>query len=232
MNQQDEHNPDLLGPFLLDAQEEMLDIILNRYGDGAAGCEPEEIECFRTACSSFTQALTRFSSDPEIKAVIDRRYRGCGRILGIISGNRSKTGIILERLDEKSRIILLTLIWNGHATLDELSVAARSTHYEVLQSIRGVINPLSQHMSGKPFAKFKESNTDPLTGEKILFSWWMNDSIMPEPERVEVTEGDKTIFLTAEMTGVDLPRTMRASATFHHGILEVTVEKGGIKDGR
>jgi hypothetical protein len=232
MIHQNESNLDLLVPFLLDFQEELLDLIEKKYGEQAVGSNRKENQLFRTAHSSFAHAMVRFSGDPDLKVAIARRYWECGRILGIISGNHSITGIFFEMLDEKSRLILMTLSKRGYATLDELSVAAQSTHYEVLQRLREVINPLSIRQFGKPFAVFMESNSDPLTGEKILFSWWLNQEFSHEPDLVEVTEEDESIYLTTKLAGLDLPRSMRATATFNHGILEVTVQKGGPSDGR
>ncbi len=150
----------------------------------------------------------------------------------MVSGDNSKTGILYEMLDEKSRGILLLLNTMRYATLNELSARTRSTHYEVLHRLQGVINPLSVQRFGTSCASFVESRCDPLTGKIILFSWWLNDEFSREPVLVEVGENGEDIFLTAEMPGLELPRRMRASATFNNGILEVTVQKGGIPDER
>ena len=115
----------------------------------------------------------------------------------------------------------------GYATLDEMSAATNSSHFEVLHRLKEVIIPESVKVSGKPIVTFMESGTDPLTGERILFSWWLDDGVLKETGQIEVTEDDDAIMVTMELAGSDLPRNMRASATCKHGILEILVKKGG-----
>jgi hypothetical protein len=129
-------------------------------------------------------------------------------------------------------LFLMPLIKRGYATLEELSTTAQSTHREVLHRLRKVINPLSIRRFGTPFAVFMESNRDPLTGEKILFSRWLNHEFSHKTGLIEVTVEEERIYLTTELAGLDLPCSLRASATFNHTILEVTVQKGGTSDGR
>lgn len=227
-----EYDPDVLVPFLLDFQDEIHVLIQKKYGEQAAVEMFREKEPLVTALLPFLRILIRFSADPEIKAAIERRYRECGKILKVFSKNHSNTGIFLDTLDESSRLILFTLSTNGYATLDELSQASQSTHFEVLHRLREVINPESIRRFGIPLVVFRESKTDPLTGEKIPFSWWLNEEFCHESGQVEVTEDEEQIFMTVELAGSDLPRTMRASATFNHGILEVQIKKGGKTHGR
>jgi len=218
--------------FLINAQEELIDLIEEKYEKSINGLNVLEEKFLKTFLSSFVHILNRFSGDPDIKAIIIRTHLECGKILGTISENYSNTSIFYDMLDEKSRVILHTPGRKGYATIEELSTAAQSTHYVILQRLREVINHLSIRRFGKPFAVFMESKTLPVIGEKILFSWWLNDKLLYGPRAVEVTIGKEKIFLLTELAGQDLPRRMQAAATFNHGILEVTVEKGGISYGR
>lgn len=232
MVHRNEYDPDALGSFLLDFQDEILDLIQTKYGERVPGEMLPERELLRTALLPFVHTLFRFSADPDVKAAIERRYRECGRILAVIPKNPSNAGVFPDMLDEDSRRILSALSTKGYATLDELSEAARCTHFEVLQRLRDVINPESIRRFGIPLAVFRESGTDPLSGENVHFSWWLNDEFSHEAGQVEVIEEDGDFFITLDLAGSDLPRRMRASATFNHGILEVKVMKGGNSHGR
>jgi len=44
--------------------------------------------------------------------------------------------------------------------------------FEVLRRLKEVINRKSQDLWGKPLVCFEQAKIDPVTGEKVLFSWW------------------------------------------------------------
>ena len=232
MMYQDESSPDALVPFLLDAQAEIMDLIGRKYGQQGflrttgEGKEPGGDP------ARFSRLLVRHCDDPEVRAIIERRYRECGRILGMLSKNHSGITDFFKGLDKTSRSILMYLGEKGYATLEEMSAVTNSTHFEVLHQLKEVIIPESVKLFGKPLVVFMESGIDPLTGERILFSWWLNDGFLKETGRIEVTEEDDAIIVTMELAGSDLPRSMRASATCRHGILEIRVNKGGISHER
>lgn len=223
---------EVLVPFLLDAQEEIVDLIRRKYTQpcfsGAAGERPVQ----GVDPGLFSHLLILYAEDPEVRAIIRRRYRECGRILGIARGSHSKMGDFFERLDEESRSLLLFLYEKGHATLNELSTLTRSSHFEVLYRLQEIVIPESMHQYGRPLVSFAESRIDPLTGERISFSWWWNDELIHESGQIEMTEEDKTLTITADLAGSELPRRMRASASFKHGVLEIRVNKGGKSDER
>jgi hypothetical protein len=227
-----EHIPDPPGPLLPGLEEEMLEITRKKYGKQAAEALARECESFRAVLVPFVLTLARYSDDPDIQDAIGRSYREFGRILRVNSKKPVNAGFFPDTLDEISRSILFTISANGYASLDDLSRTLHATHFDVLQRLRDVINPESMRRFGIPVAVFKESKTDPLTGEKILFSWWLNDEFLTETGQVEVTEDEEHVFVTVDLAGSDLPRCMRASATCNHGILEVQVKKGGIPHGR
>jgi hypothetical protein len=227
MMYQDASNPGALVPFLLDAQAEITGLISRKYGQEDFGVVTGGGGVSGGGLTGFSRLLVRHCDDPEVRAIIERRYRECGEILGVISGNYCGVTDFYKGLDEKSRSILLYLGEKGYATLDEISAATNSSHFEVLHRLKEVIIPGSVKLSGTPLVMFMESGTDSLTGERILFSWWLNDGVLKEPRQIEVTEDDDAIIITVELAGSDLPRGMRASATCKHGILEILVHKRG-----
>jgi len=222
-----ESSPDALVPFLLDAQAEITGLIGRKYGQSGFGGFTGEGGVPAAGPEIFSRLLIRHCDDPEVRAILERRYRECGRILGLFSENHSGITDFFKGLDEKSRSILMYLGEKGYATLDEMSAATNSSHFEVLYRLKEVIIPESVNQFGVPLVTFMESGIDPLTGERILFSWWLNDGFLKETGQVEVTEEDDAVIVTMELAGSDLPRSMRASATCKHGILEILVKKGG-----
>lgn len=82
---------------------------------------------------------------------------------------------VAEKLDADSQSILFYLWENKHARIEELSeLINASEHMGVLLKIKKVINPICEKIAGFPFLKFEKVRVDPETGEKILFSWWLN----------------------------------------------------------
>jgi hypothetical protein len=227
MMYQSESCPDALVPFLLDAQAEITDLIGRKYGQEDFGEATGEGGVPSGATAGFSRLLIRHCDDPEVRAIIERKYRECGKIPGLLSRNHSGITDFFKRFDQTSRSILMYLSEKGYATLDEMSAATNSSHFEVLHRLKEVIIPESVKLSGIPLVTFMESGIDPLTGEKILFSWWLNDGFLKESGQVEVTEDDDAIIVTMERAGSDLPRSMRASASCKNGILEILVNKGG-----
>jgi len=81
---------------------------------------------------------------------------------------------LMDALDDRSREIIWRLWRNRHAPLDELAeLIDAGTDMEVLCRIREVINPASEYILGAPILEFREAKIDPVTGEKILFHWWL-----------------------------------------------------------
>lgn len=85
---------------------------------------------------------------------------------------------IMNALDEKSVQILIFLLKERHAGIRKLAdLINASSDMEVLAKIREVINPKVQETMGQPLIIFEPSKLDPLTGEKIAFSWWLNEEL-------------------------------------------------------
>jgi len=115
---------------------------------------------------------------------------------------------VMQELDPQNREIVSYLWENRHATIDELAeLIAAPTHMDILLKIRGVINPTAERITGSSLLAFQRSRVDPLTGEKVLFSWWV---IAPAPAaegartglHVDVFDEEDRIDVVAELAGV------------------------------
>jgi HSP20 family molecular chaperone IbpA len=115
---------------------------------------------------------------------------------------------VMQELDPQSRDIVGYLWENWHATIDELAeLIAAPTHMDVLLKIRGDINPTAERISGSPILAFRRSRVDPVTGEKVLFSWWVIGPPRAEEEArtgvlVDVFDEEDRIDVVADLAGV------------------------------
>ena len=110
---------------------------------------------------------------------------------------------IMNALDEKSAQILIYLLKERHAGIRKLAdLINASSDMEVLVKIREVINPKVQETTGQPLIIFEPSKLDPLTGEKITFSWWLNEELMdyiPNGKLLDVYEEKDTLRVIASI---------------------------------
>jgi len=136
---------------------------------------------------------------------------------------------LLGVLDERSRAILWHLWWHQHAEISELrEIIDGPSDFEVLHRLKEVINEKSQRLWGKPIVGFEQSRTDPVTGEKVLFSWWFLDE-----ENVPISGGDKPLVdVFHEKDGItiiaQLPASVDVDQTdvrFKNGILKIRLRK-------
>ncbi len=152
-------------------------------------------------------------------------------VIGVVERETDKKGLaqFLHSLDEKSRAILGYLWWHRHAEIAELrNIGDTADDSEVLYRLKEVINGKSQNLWGKPIVSFEQSKIDPLTGEKILFSWWYMDE-----EDVLVSSVDSTLVdVFNEKDSViiiaQLPASVNLTAPdiqFKNGILRVKFKK-------
>jgi hypothetical protein len=138
---------------------------------------------------------------------------------------------LLEILDEKSRAILWHLWWHGHAEIPELrDIIDAPGDFEVLHRLKEVINGKAQQLWGKPIVGFEQSKTDPLTGEKVLFSWWfLDEESIPlsgkhKPLLDVFNEKDSVTIIAQLPTSVELTHP---DIQFKNGILKVKMKKEG-----
>jgi len=115
---------------------------------------------------------------------------------------------VMQELDPPCREIVAYLWETRHATIDELAeLMGAPTHMDVLLKIREEINPAAERIAGGPILAFRRSRVDPVTGEKVLFSWWVvGPSGAPKEARSGVLvdifdEGDR-IDVIADLVGI------------------------------
>jgi len=115
---------------------------------------------------------------------------------------------VMQELDPQGREIVGYLWATRHATIDELAeLIGAPTHMDVLLKIRGDINPTAERISGSPILAFRRSGVDRVTGEKVLFSWWViGPARVAEEARtgvlVDVFDEADRIDVVAELAGV------------------------------
>ena len=166
---------------------------------------------------------------------------------------------VMNALDEKSVQILIYLLKERHAGIRKLAdLINASSDMEVLVKIREVINPKVQETMGQPLIIFEPSKLDPLTGEKITFSWWLNEelidyvpngnlvdlhdekdalrviaSIPLQEEDVKVEVKDNFLIIAGKKYYQEVLLTSaveeNVKKTVNNGVLEVVLKKSGEK---
>lgn len=115
------------------------------------------------------------------------------------SGN---INLLMNALDEKSRQIITCLLRERHVEIRKLAdLIHASSDMEVLIRIREIINTKAQEIIGAPLITFEHSRIDPFTGEKIAFSWWLNEELIDNTsnELPEILNEDKTLRVIASL---------------------------------
>ena len=144
---------------------------------------------------------------PEIKdivkeEVIDEMHRLCAE-LDIIGENKPrKIQQFMQSLQEKDKAMLLQIHDAGCAKLQTLTELLRMQNdTQTLTRIREVINPISINILGKPIFTFHEKKMHPVTGETILFSWWLTEKILfeKEKEKVDIFDEDNHLRIVMEV---------------------------------
>jgi hypothetical protein len=150
--------------------------------------------------------------------------------LGIFPQKRAPgdLGEILWFLDEKSRQILWYLWWNRHAEIGELTrLVEAESDMEILSRIKQVINPAAQDVLGKEIVRFENSKIDPVTDERVLFSWWLEEGLLRGKRReplVDIFEENNHIAIIAQLPAT-LGLTKEAQVEYRNGILRIKIER-------
>jgi hypothetical protein len=169
----------------------------------------------------------------------------------------TKMSSLMKAVDEKSRQIITCLLRERHAGIRKLAdLIYASSDMEVLIRIREVINPKAREILGKPIITFERSKIDPLTGEKIVFSWWLKEeltdtaycdklldvfdeknvlrviaSLPPQEKKVQVKVEDDSIIISGKEYYKEIPLfcpvEKTLKKTFNNGVLEVKLNKIG-----
>ena len=136
---------------------------------------------------------------------------------------------IAAELDAESQAILFHIWEARHGTIQELAkLYDAPNHMEVLHRIRDNINPVSERVVGFPILVFERSKVDPvkgyghsqrnlvnvyerskagpITGKKVLFSWWIIGERAAKKESIEplmdIFDEENHIVFVIELKGV------------------------------
>ncbi|MGO8806796.1 MAG: hypothetical protein ACLQO7_09395 [Candidatus Bathyarchaeia archaeon] len=119
----------------------------------------------------------------------------------------TKLDLLLNVLDEKSRKMTMFLLNESHAELRDLSnLLCASSDMEVLLIIREIINPTAKEIIGKPILSFQQSKIDRLTGQKIMFSWWVDEDFASKvraEELIDVIEEENLVRVIAALPSTE-----------------------------
>lgn len=141
--------------------------------------------------------------------------------------------LFLEALDEKSRRLFWHFRYHGHVRLAELTeLIDASNNMEVLYRLREVINPLAVSILGRPLVDFCESRLDRVTGNKVLFHWWLLDFTednQPQTEiggkpALDLFDEDDHIMIISEVSP-SLTVSDRVKVEQRPGILSIRLDK-------
>lgn len=140
---------------------------------------------------------------------------------------KSRLGMFLKGLDNRSRAMFWYLWIKGHAELAELrDVAEFENDMDALRHIRKVLNPRAQEYLGKPAIVFHRLRLNRETGEQVLFNWWLGINALSAGGRkepiVDLFEDAETVTVVAEAPGIE---ACRAEIGYRNGILTVRLPK-------
>lgn len=114
---------------------------------------------------------------------------------------------LLDALDEKSKQMTVYLLNERHAELRELAnLICAASDMEVLMIIREIINPKAKEIVGKPIVSFQRSKVDSLTGQMIMFSWWVDEylaSSVRTEELLDIIDEEDIIRIVAELPSTE-----------------------------
>ena len=136
---------------------------------------------------------------------------------------------LLQAIDEKSRAMLWHLWWHRHAGISELrELIDAASDFEVLYRLKEVINEQALRLWGRPVVSFEQARIDPLSGQKVMFSWWFLDE-----ENVPISDGNKPLVdLFNEKESISIIAQVPTSVDpthpefcYKNGILKVGLEK-------
>ncbi len=94
-------------------------------------------------------------------------------------GRQMRINSFMEGLDAKSKQVLQCLMLKRHASIRELAdLTEASSDMEVLIRLREAINGRAEAVLGAPLITFERCRIDPVTCEKVLFSWWLSEDLV------------------------------------------------------
>lgn len=155
----------------------------------------------------FSKILALALELPEAKSLLKESFNEitdlCTNLSILKEEKTSKVNQLMRALDEKSKEIIMHVWKNRYAKISEISTLISSPNDAcTLTKIREVINPIAKNILGKPILLFEESKIDPVTNNKVFFSWWLSDSIdliKKEKEMLDVFNEENFLKIVTEM---------------------------------
>jgi hypothetical protein len=221
----------------------VVNLLLENYNDkkSLAG----DISCSPSSLRAWSKGRGKPPSDKYMPKILSLALKRCPNVKSLlrtrvlsevnhlcadigVSKDAENLGLsgLMEAMDEKSREIIWYVLRNRHADIGELSkLIDASTDMEVLFRIREVINPKADRILGKPLLRFEECRIDPVSGEKTLFSWWLEEgvSLIEEDGKplMDVFDEGSHVRIIAEV-----PNSVEViGSTYKNGVLEIELEK-------
>lgn len=94
------------------------------------------------------------------------------------SKRSEKLDRLMASVDAKSQLMVEYFLRNRYAGIRKLAdLIYADSDMEVLMRVREVINPKAHEILGFPLLNFERSKIDPLSGAKIVFSWWVAEEL-------------------------------------------------------
>ena len=155
----------------------------------------------------FSKILALALELPEAKSLLKESFNEitdlCTNLSILKEEKTSKVNQLMRALDEKSKEIIMHVWKNRYAKISEISTLISSPNDAcTLTKIREVINPIAKNILGKPILLFEESKIDPVTNNKVFFSWWLSDSIdliKKDEKMLDIFNEEAYLKVTTEM---------------------------------
>ena len=200
-----------------DARQNILKILLEHYDENKLA---KELGCTLTTLHKWknssplpdeympeilAMALQTCPKTMDILTEMSEELSGLCKYLNMSENEKASLSNFVEVLDETSKEIVWYLLRNRHAGIRELAdLINAKADQDVLTRVRDVINPASEEVFGRPMLRFEKSRIDHVTGEKILFSWWLEGIPLPSPDGlVDVFNEGDSLLVVMEMPGFE-----------------------------
>ena len=243
----------------------LLEAILSHYQISeladATGCSPQLIQEWSKGLNPdlevkakiLAYAFSRCRETEEILTEFLDEIRGM--LVKLKASKKSeKLHLLMASVDAKSQLMIEYFLRNRYVGIRKLAdLIHADSDMEVLTRVREVINPKAQEILGFPLLNFERSKIDPVTGEKIAFSWWLveelngfveDDEILdvfnekdrirvvaclpPHLSNVAVEVRDDSLILSGEDYYREIPLLYsvgeKIEKTWNNGILEVRLK--------
>lgn len=167
----------------------LLEVILSNHQISeladATGCPPELIQEWSKGLNPDLAAKTKilayaFLRCRETEEILTEYLDEIRDLFGKLKTSKKSERLdgLITSVDDKSKLVIEFFLRNRYAGIRRLTdLIHADSDMEVLMRVREVINLKAQEILGFPLLNFERSKIDPLTGEKIVFSWWLAEEL-------------------------------------------------------